>query len=109
MVSYFVSYRGDSPDPEAVLRHYAERHSPLLAQFPGICSLDMHTAIEWRDPFKVNPAGLLLLAQMRFDSIEALNVALASAARARAREDFSSFPAFDGVVTHQAMLSHRMF
>ena len=109
MVSYFISYRGNSPDPEAFLRHYAERHAPLLAQFPGIRSLDMHTGIEWRDPFQVNPAGRLLLAQMRFDSIEALNVALASAARARAREDFAAFPAFDGVVAHQAMLSRRVF
>ena len=36
MVSYFVSYRGDAPDREAFLRHYAERHSRVLAEFPGI-------------------------------------------------------------------------
>jgi uncharacterized protein (TIGR02118 family) len=109
MVSYFVSYRGDAPDREAFLRHYAERHAGVLAEFPGIRSLVLHTAAEWTDPFPVNPGGQLLLAQMSFDSTEALNAALASEARARAREDFRSFPPFQGEITHQAMTSRKVF
>ncbi|MCZ7564022.1 MAG: hypothetical protein M5U08_09665 [Burkholderiales bacterium] len=43
-----------------------------------------------------------LLVQMTFDSAAELDAALASAARAEARVDFSRFPRFDGRVTHQA-------
>ena len=109
MVSYFVSYRGDSPDREAFLRHYAERHARVLAEFPGIRSLVLHTLAQWTDPVPVNPGGRLLLAQMSFDSTEALNAALASEARVRAREDFRSFPPFHGEITHQAMNSRKIF
>lgn len=109
MVSYFVSYQGDAPDREAFLRHYAERHARVLAEFPGIRSLVLHTAADWTDPFPVNPGGRLLLAQMGFDSTDALNAALASEARARAREDFRGFPTFRGEVTHQAMISRKVF
>ena len=109
MVSYFVSYRGDSPDPEAFLRHYAERHARVVAEFPGIRSLVLHTAADCIDPFPVNPGGRLLLAQMSFDSTAALNAALASEARVRAREDFRSFPPFQGEITHQAMNWRKVF
>lgn len=109
MVSYFVSYRGDAPDREAFLRYYSERHARVLADFPGIRSLELHTAADWTDPFPVNPGGRLLLAQMRFDSTDALNAALASEARVRAREDFRNFPPFQGDITHQAMTMRKLF
>lgn len=109
MVSYFVSYRGDAPDREAFLRHYEVRHARVLAEFPGIRSPMLHTAADWIDPFPVNPGGRLLLAQMGFDSTDALNVALASEARAGAREGFRSFPPFQGEITHQAMTSRKVF
>jgi uncharacterized protein (TIGR02118 family) len=109
MVSYFVSYRGSSPAADAFLRHYRERHAEILKSFPGIRGLVLHTPVGWTDPFPVNPGGRLLLAQMQFDSAAALDAALASAARARAREDFRTFPAFEGTVTHQAMASTAVF
>jgi hypothetical protein len=40
---------------------------------------------------------------LEFESAAALNKALFSPGRAKARLDFQSFPAFTGVVTHQAM------
>jgi uncharacterized protein (TIGR02118 family) len=103
MVSYFVSYRGSSPAAEAFLRHYRERHTEILKDFPGIRGLVLHTPVDWTDPYPVNPGGRLLLAQLQFDTVAALETALASEARARAREDFRTFPAFEGTVTHQAM------
>jgi uncharacterized protein (TIGR02118 family) len=109
MVSYFVSYRGTSPAAEAFLRHYRERHSQILKDFPGIRGLVVHTPVGWTDPYPVNPGGRLLLAQLQFESVAALDAALASEARARAREDFRAFPAFDGTVTHQAMASTVVF
>ncbi len=103
MISYFVSYRGASPDVEAFLQHYHERHAGILKGFPGLRGLVLHTPVPWRDPFPVNPGGRILLAQMQFESVAALDAALASEARVRAREDFRTFPPFDGTVTHQAM------
>ncbi len=109
MVSYFVSYRGSTPDPAAFLRRYAEGHARVLAEFPGIRSLVLHTPVGCSDPFPVTPAGRLLLAQMSFDSLAALEVALASEARQRARADFRRFPPFEGTVTHQAMAARKVF
>jgi hypothetical protein len=57
----------------------------------------------------VQPAGSLLLAQMVFDSTQTLDVALHSAARREAREDFHRFPQFDGEVTHEAMTARLLF
>ena len=109
MVSYFVSYRGTSPDAEAFLQHYRGRHAEILRRFPGIRGLVLHTPVDWTDPYPVNPGGRILLAQLQFESVAALDAALASEARARAREDFRSFPPFDGTVTHQAMASTAVF
>ncbi len=104
MVSYFVSYRGESAEPAAFIEHYAGKHAALLAELPGIRRLVVHTPIGWNDPFPVNHGDCLLLAQMTFDSLAALDTALASEARARARADFQRFPPFVGTVTHEAML-----
>ncbi len=103
MVSYFVSYRGSSPAGEAFLRRYRDHHAPLLRSFPGIRGLVLHTPVDWTDPFPVSPGGRILLAQMTFESVAALDAALASPARALARADFARFPPFEGSVTHQAM------
>jgi len=108
MVSYFVSYRGASPGA-AFLEHYRGRHAEILKHFPGIRGLVLHTPVDWTDPYPVNPGGRILLAQMQFDSVAVLDAALASEARARAREDFRTFPAFAGTVTHQAMASTAVF
>lgn len=102
-VSYFVRYQGTFADSGRFLAHYAGPHARILAEFPGIRSLVLHRPASWTDPFPVDPGGSALLAQMSFDSAEALNAALASDARRRARDDFANFPAFDGTVSHEAM------
>lgn len=108
-VSYFVRYRGQAADADAFVDYYRTRHAAVLGRFPGIASLTLHRALTWNDPFPVNPDGSLLLAQMSFASAEALNAALASEARAQARDDFANFPPFDGTVTHQATSSQVIF
>ena len=104
MVSYFVRYCGESPEARAFLDYYVGTHAALLAELPGIRRLVVHLPTRWNDPFPVNRSGCLLLAQMTFDSAPALDAALASDARARARADFQRFPVFEGTVTHEAML-----
>ena len=107
--SYIVRYHGSAPDPEGFLNHYRASHAPILQQFPGIGSLILHHKADFTDPHPVNPGGNLLIAQMTFDDIPSLNAALASPARAEARDDFGGFPAFDGEVTHQAFVSEKLF
>jgi uncharacterized protein (TIGR02118 family) len=109
MVSYFVRYRGSSSDPDQFLRYYETRHADILKSFPGIRGLTLHSPTEWNDPFPVQRAGTLLLAQMAFDSAGDLDRALQSQARREARDDFRRFPPFTGEVTHEAMTAKVIF
>lgn len=104
-VSYFVRYDVTAPDLPHFLEYYRRHHVPILARWPGIRSVVLHTATEWSDPSPVNRGGAVLLAQLEFDSAADLQAALASRERMQARRDFESFPPFDGTVTHQAMVS----
>ncbi len=106
-VSYFVRYEGTAEDSGEFLRYYRERHAPILARFPGIRGIVLHTPVEWRDRFPVNADRFMLVAQMIFDTAEDLNRALQSDARAEAREDFARFPQFEGTVFHQAVVSEE--
>lgn len=108
-VSYFVHYEGESADPARFLEYYRTQHAAILRRFPGILTLNLHTPIAWSDPFAVNQGRNTLLAQMRFESREALDLALRSEARADARDDFNNFPEFHGTVYHQAMLEEKVF
>jgi uncharacterized protein (TIGR02118 family) len=109
MMSYFVRYRGASPSPEAFQTYYETRHAEFLRQFPNIRSLILHRPAAWADPFPVRRGETMLLAQMQFDSAGALDNALRSEARKRARDDFQRFPPFEGEVTHEAMTGKVIF
>ena len=109
MVSYFVRYDGRSADPDGFLRHYRTEHAHLLHRFDGIQGLTLHTPVDWTDPYPVQKGSLSLLAQMTFDSIEALNRGLVSDARRIARKDFENFPDFGGKIYHQALKAEKIF
>ncbi|MFN2643750.1 MAG: EthD family reductase [Burkholderiales bacterium] len=104
-VSYFVRYDVEPADREAFIAHYREHHVPILARWPGMKRVVLHTPLDWSDAFPVNRGRAVLLAQLEFDSREAMEQAFRSPERAEAREDFKRFPAFTGTVTHQAMSS----
>jgi uncharacterized protein (TIGR02118 family) len=108
-VSYFVRYEGEAANRAEFLRYYREQHAPILERFPGIRRIVLHSPVEWHDRYPVNPDRFTLLAQMIFDSPSDLDRALQSAARAEARVDFAHFPAFQGVVYHQATISEEVF
>ena len=108
-VSYFVRYDITVADLAAFLRRYREVHVPLVSRWPGLQRMVLHTPIDWKDPFPVNRGKAVLMAQLEFDSIEAMNRAFASRERAEAREDFKRFMTFEGTVTHQAMKSEEVF
>ena len=108
-VSYFVRYEGQAENAEAFLARYRDRHVPILARFPGIRRIVLHTPAAWQDPYPVTPDRFALIAQMIFDSQADLENALRSEARASAREDFAQFPPFHGTVYHQAAVSEEVF
>ena len=66
-------------------------------------------ALDWKDPFPVHRGKAVLMAQLEFESEEAMNQAFASRERAAAREDFKRFMTFEGTVTHQAMRSEEVW
>jgi uncharacterized protein (TIGR02118 family) len=108
-VSYFVRYDIQAADLEGFLRRYREVHVPLVARWPGLRRLVLHTPLAWRDAFPVNPGKTVLLAQLEFESEAAMNAAFASRERAQAREDFRQFPQFEGTVVHQAMAQEEVY
>jgi uncharacterized protein (TIGR02118 family) len=108
-VSYFVRYDIAVGDLAAFLRRYREAHVPMVARWPGLKRMVMHTPVEWQDPVPVNRGKALLMAQLEFDSEVAMNKAFASPERIAAREDFKRFMTFEGTVTHQAMRSEEVW
>ena len=107
--SYFVRYEGVAANREEFVRYYRDQHVPILAQFPAIRGIVLHSPVEWHDSFPVQPDRFMLLAQMIFDSQDDLDRALQSEARAAARSDFGNFPPFKGAVFHQAAASEQVF
>lgn len=108
-VSYFVRYDITASDLKAFLDRYRTVHVPLVAKWPGLQRMVLHTPVEWNDPFPVNRGRAVLLAQLEFDSEQAMNTAFASPERVAAREDFKRFMTFEGTVTHQAMSSEEVW
>ena len=108
-VSYFIRYEISAKDPSEFVRYYRGVHLPLIAAWPGLQRITLHTQVEWNDPFAITRGASVLLVQFEFDSAQALNKALFSPERARARLDFQNFPAFAGTVTHQAMSSEEVW
>ena len=108
-VSYFVRYDIAVRDLDAFLERYRKVHVPTVTCWPGVKRMVMHTPLDWKDPFPVNRGKAVLLAQVEFESEEAMNRAFASPERAAAREDFKRFMTFEGTVTHQAMASEEVW
>jgi uncharacterized protein (TIGR02118 family) len=108
-VSYFVRYDIAVPDLAAFVERYKRVHVPLVATWPGLRRMSLHTATDWQDPFPVNKGKAMLMAQLEFDSEADLRKAFASPERAAAREDFRKFMTFEGTVIHQAMKTEEVF
>ena len=108
-VSYFVRYDITTKDTAEFVRYFRDVHVPLVAQWPGLKGIVLHTRVEWNDPFAIIRGNSVLLVQFEFDSAAVLNRALFSPERAKGRIDFQNFPAFAGTVTHQAFSSEEVW
>jgi uncharacterized protein (TIGR02118 family) len=106
-VSYFVRYEVEASDE--FIRHYRDRHVPILARWPGMRRVILHRPVPWTDPCPVNRAETFLIAQLEFDSQADLDRALESPERTEARRDFQAFPPYLGKVFHQAMVQEEVF
>jgi uncharacterized protein (TIGR02118 family) len=104
-VSYFIRYDIHVRDADEFIDFYRRRHVPVLARWPGLRRVVLHTPMEWSDTWPVNRGRAVLMAQLEFDSAEALHAAFASPERAAARADMANFPPYEGLVTHQALTS----
>ena len=108
-VSYFVRYEGQAANPREFLAHYRDKHVPLLARFPKIRRILLHTPTPWQDAYPIKPDTFAILVQMEFDSLAELEAAVGSQARGEARRDFGQMPSFQGVVYHTAAVSEEVF
>jgi uncharacterized protein (TIGR02118 family) len=108
-VSYFVRYDIAVSDVQGFLERYRKAHVPMVTNWPGLRRMVLHTPVGWKDPFPVNRGSAVLLAQLEFDSLEAMDAAFASPQRARARQDFQRFMTHEGTVTHQAMATEEVW
>ena len=106
-VSYFVRYEISPRDPQAFLEHYRTVHVPILARWPGMRRVVLHTGVAANDRFPTQQGGAFLLAQLEFESRADMEAAFASPQRAEARKEFEAFPPYEGTVTHQAMFSEE--
>jgi uncharacterized protein (TIGR02118 family) len=109
-IGYFVRYEGQSKESERFVDYYLNTHGAFMKDYPGIRSATVHMPVDgWTDPMTINPGNAFMLGEFRFESVEALNHALASEARVRARGDAGNFPHFEGKVTHQAFKKIVLF
>lgn len=108
-VSYFVRYDIALADFEGFVERYRSVHVPLVTAWPGLQRMLIHTPVDWKDPFPVNRGKAVLMAQLEFETEEAMNQAFASRERAVAREDFKRFMTFEGTVIHQAMRTDEVW
>lgn len=107
-VSWFVQYNGPAKEPAAFHAYYREHHVPLVQRMPGIRSLNRYVPRGWTPGAGLHAVSYLQLVQAVFDDVDGLLAMRRSAQRKEGLRDFANYPAFEGPVTHQAMLSRRI-
>lgn len=104
-VSFNVRYYAPVADEQQFIEHYLARHPPILCSLPGVRNVFCYVPIAWDNPASIPRSNCILGNEVVFDSLDALNEALASDVRHRLRDDYNSFPIRPGPNTHCAM--HR--
>ena len=101
--SLVVRYYAPVSDEALFRRYYLENHPPIMADMPGIRNVFCYVPFVWTCPAGIPGSGCILGNEVVFDSLDALNAALASDVRNRLRDDYKSFPVKPGPNTHHAM------
>ena len=109
-VSYLIRYEGQPEDADRFFEHYRTKHAAIMREYPGIRACKLHHPVAWDDPVAVNKDRILVLAELVFDSVEALNAALNAPVRQRSRADFLNFPKLaGGEIRHLAVETEILF
>ncbi len=103
--SYLVGYPGPAADLNAWQHHYLASHVPVMARFPGIRRIEVHTRIDWIGFLPWPRANLMLRNRVVFDDSTGLAASLASPVRDEMRADYRQFPSFEGDSTHYPLES----
>lgn len=96
MVHRLVVSYGQPADPAAFDAHYRETHAPLALQQPGLVRLTYGHATSL-DPAQPAP---YLVAELDFDSEEAMGASLASPEGRAAGKDLANFATGGVTFTH---------
>lgn len=99
-LSYMVEYDGVTADENAWHQAYVAQHPTLLAKFPGIRAIEIYTPATIICGLPIRLRTAMQRNKTVFDSPEAMQVAMASPARAELRADYLTMPRFDGVADH---------
>ncbi|MFP6734708.1 MAG: hypothetical protein VB959_12805 [Rhodospirillales bacterium] len=102
-MSFVVRYFAPVSDENLFRSNYLENHPPIMADMPGIRNVLCYVPATWSNSAPIPSSGCILGNEAVFDSLDALNTALASDVRHRLREDYKSFPVKPGPNTHYAM------
>jgi len=109
-VSYLIRYVGQPEDADRFFEHYRTKHTEIMKRYPGIISCRLHHPVAWDDPVAVNKDQILVLAELVFESVEALNAALHAPVRQESRADFLNFPKLlNGEIRHLAVQTETLF
>lgn len=101
--SYVVHYPGPAQDLNIWMHHYISHHPQVMRQFPGIRGIEILSRVDWTGFLPWERANHMQRNRVMFDSRAALTAALQSPARIAMREDFKTFPPFDGGNSHFPM------
>jgi hypothetical protein len=101
--SYVVHYPGPAQDLNVWMHHYIAHHPQVMRQFPGIRGIEILSRLDWTGFLPWERANHMQRNRVMFDSGAALTAALKSPARIAMREDFKSFPPFEGGNSHFPM------
>ncbi|MGV8937737.1 MAG: hypothetical protein ACOH2J_11480 [Allorhizobium sp.] len=107
--SYVVHYPGPAEDLNLWLSHYIAGHPPIMRQFPGIRSIEILSRVDWCGFLPFERVSHIQRNRIVFDSAQALTAALQSPVRYKMREDFHTFPKFEGGNKHFPMATETVF
>lgn len=106
--SYLVGYPGPAADRNLWQHHYIASHVPIMARFPGIRRIEVHTRLDWIGFLPWPRVDLMLRNRVVFDDPPGLAASLVSDVRHEMRSDYARFPPFEGGSTHYPMVSREI-
>jgi hypothetical protein len=77
-----------------------------MRTFPGIRGIEILSRVDWTGFLPWERVNYMQRNRVMFDSQSALTTALQSPARVAMREDFKTFPPFEGGNAHYPMETH---